>query len=181
MKKLLSFLVMLMLSTALHAQHNVTKFLGIPVDGTKTSMIKKLENKGFTYDVKRDRMLGEFNGERVNIHVITYKNKVWRIVALYQDGCNEAQIKIKYNALCQQFNKSTKYTSSKSNEIPENEDISHQMSANSKEYQSGYYQLPNDEGLEKRVVWFTIHEDYGKYKLYIYYDNEYNHDTTDEL
>lgn len=181
MKKLLSFLVMLMLSTALHAQHNVTKFLGIPVDGTKTSMIKKLENKGFTYDVKRDRMLGEFNGERVNIHVITYKNKVWRIVALYQDGCNEAQIKIKYNALCQQFNKSTKYTSFKSNEIPENEDISHQMSANSKEYQSGYYQLPNDEGLEKRVVWFTIHEDYGKYKLYIYYDNEYNHDTTDEL
>ena len=62
MKKLLSLFVMPMLSIALHAQHNVTKFLGIPVDGTKTSMIQKLKNKGFTYDVKRDRMLGEFNG-----------------------------------------------------------------------------------------------------------------------
>lgn len=181
MKKLLSFLVMLMLSTALHAQRNVTKFLGIPVDGTKASMIQKLKNKGFTYNVRNDVLSGEFNGEDVNICVVTYKNKVWRIVAFYQEGCSEAQIKTKYNALCQQFNKSTKYTSFKSNEIPENEDISHQMSANNKEYQSGYYQLPNDEGLEKRVVWFTIHEDYGKYKLYIYYDNEYNHDTTDEL
>ena len=181
MKNLLSLLVMLMLSTALHAQHNVTKFLGIPVDGTKTSMIKKLENKGFTYDVKNDVLSGEFNGGRVNIIIKTYKNKVWRIAAFYQEGCNEAQIKIRYNALCQQFNNNAKYTSFKSNEIPNDEDIFHQMFVNKKEYQSAYYQLPNDEGLEKRGVWFTIHEDYGKYKLYIYYDNEYNHDTTDEL
>ena len=54
MKKLLSLFVMLMLSIALHAQHNVTKFLGIPVDGTKASMIQKLKNKGFTYDVKNE-------------------------------------------------------------------------------------------------------------------------------
>lgn len=181
MKKLLSFLVMLMLSTALHAQRNVTKFLGIPVDGTKASMIQKLKNKGFTYNVRNGALLGEFNGEDVNINVITYKNKVWRIIAVYLDSYNKAQIKIKYNALCQQFNKSAKYTSFKSNEIPNDEDIFHQLFVNKKEYQSAYYQLPNDEGLEKRIVWFTIHEDYGKYKLCIYYDNEYNHDTTDEL
>ena len=181
MKKLLSLLVMLMLSTALHAQHNVTKFLGIPVDGTKASMIQKLKKKGFTYDIEKDMLSGEFNGGKVDILIATYKNKVWRIVALYPEGCNEAQIKIRYNALCQQFNNNTKYTSFKSNKIPNDEDISYQMSVNNKEYQSGYYQLPNDEGLEKRIVWFTIHEDYGKYKLCIYYDNEYNHDTTDEL
>lgn len=181
MKKLLSLLVMLMLSTALHAQHNVTKFLGIPVDGTKASMIQKLENKGFTYDVENDVLSGEFNGGKVNISIVTYKNKVWRIVAFYQEGCNEAQIKTRYNALYQQFNNNAKYTSFKSNEIPNDEDISYEMSIHNKEYQSAYYQLPNDEGLEKRIVWFTIHEDYGKYKLYIYYDNEYNHDTTDEL
>ena len=181
MKKLLSLLIMLMLSIALHAQHNVTKFLGIPVDGTKTSMIQKLKNKGFTYDVKRDRLSGEFNGVKVDLLIATYKNKVWRILALYRDGCNEAQIKIKYNALCQQFNNSAKYTSFKSKEIPENEDISYQMSVNSKEYQAAYYQLPNDEGLKKRRVWFSFSEMLGKYYLGIFYDNEYNHDTTDEL
>jgi hypothetical protein len=181
MKKLLSLLVMLMLSIALHAQHNVTKFLGIPVDGTKTSMIKKLENKGFTYDVKNDVLSGEFNGGRVNIIIKTYKNKVWRIAIYNQNPCNEAQIKIKYNALCQQFNNNAKYTSFKSNEIPKDEDISYQMSVNSKEYQAIYYQLPKDEELSKRSVWFTIYEKYSKYNICIFYDNEYNHDTTDEL
>lgn len=181
MKKLLSLFVMLMLSIALHAQHNVTKFLGIPVDGTKTSMIQKLKNKGFTYDVKNDVLSGEFNGGRVNIFIKTYKNKVWRILALYQEGCNEAQIKIRYNALCQQFNNNTKYTSFKSNEIPNDEDISYQMIVNNKEYQSAYYQLPNDEGLKKRCVWFSFTESLGKYYLGIFYDNEYNHDTTNEL
>lgn len=181
MKKLLSLLIMLMLSIALHAQHNVTKFLGIPVDGTKASMIQKLKNKGFTYDVRNDVLLGEFNGGKVNISIVTYKNKVWRIVAVYPEGCNEAQIKIRYNALCQQFNNNTKYTSFKSNEIPNDEDISYQMSVNNKEYQSTYYQLPNDEGLKKRCVWFCIRERLGKYHLGILYDNEYNHDTTDEL
>ena len=181
MKKLLSLLVMLMLSIALHAQHNVTKFLGIPVDGTKTSMIQKLKNKGFTYDVKNDVLSGEFNGGRVNIFIKTYKNKVWRIAIYNQYPCNEAQIKIKYNNLCQQFNNNAKYISLESNEIPEDEDISYQMSVNSKEYQSSYYQLPKDKELTKRLVWFTILENYSKYNLYIFYDNEYNHDTTDEL
>ena len=181
MKKLLSLFVMLMLSIALHAQHNVTKFLGIPVDGTKTSMIKKLENKGFTYDVKANSLSGEFNGGKVNIFIVTYKNKVWRLFVVKDQLYDEAQIKIQYNNLCNQFNNNAKYISLESNEIPENEDISYQMSVNSKEYQSAYYQLPKDEELSKRSVWFTILENYSKYNLYIFYDNEYNHDTTDEL
>ena len=181
MKKLLSLLVMLMLSIALHAQHNVTKFLGIPVDGTKTSMIKKLENKGFTYDVKNDVLSGEFNGDKVNIFIVTYKNKVWRIGVHNQYYWTKAQIKIKYNNLCQQFNNNAKYTSFKSNEIPKDEDISYQMSVNSKEYHATYYQLPKDEELTKRHVWFTIYENYSKYNICIFYDNEYNHDTTNAL
>ena len=31
------------------AQNDVTKFLGIPVDGTKTAMIQQLKEKGYTY------------------------------------------------------------------------------------------------------------------------------------
>ena len=181
MKKLLSLFVMLMLSIALHAQHNVTKFLGIPVDGTKASMIQKLKNKGFTYDVENDVLSGEFNGGRVNIIIKTYKNKVWRIAIYNQLPYNEAQIKIKYNNLCQQFNNNAKYTSFKSNEIPKDEDISYQMIVNSKEYQATYYQLPKDEELSKRSVWFTIRKVGEDYFTLLFYDNEYNHDTTDEL
>lgn len=181
MKKLLSFFVMLMLSTALHAQHNVTKFLGIPVDGTKASMIQKLKNKGFTYDVRNDVLLGEFNGGEVNISIVTYKNKVWRLAVVKDQLYDKAQIKRQYNYLCNQFSNNAKYTSLESNEIPENEDISYQMSVKNKVYQSAYCQLPKDEELTKRLVWFTIYENHSKYNICIYYDNEYNHDTTDEL
>lgn len=181
MKKLLSLFVMLMLSIALHAQHNVTKFLGIPVDGTKASMIQKLKNKGFTYDVKANSLSGEFNGGKVSITIVTYKNKVWRLLVVNEQLYDEAQIKIQYNNLCDQFNNNTKYKLRELNKIPEKEDISYQMSVKSKDYQSSFYQTPDDDGLTKRIVWFTIKKLEGHYFLLLFYDNEYNHDTTNEL
>ena len=51
MKKLIIFLFVNFLSVfsiVLHAQEDVTKFLGIPVDGSKSEMIQKLKAKGFT-------------------------------------------------------------------------------------------------------------------------------------
>ena len=45
MKKILSLAVLLVFSLAMYAQKDVTKFLGIPVDGTKSEMIKKLKEK----------------------------------------------------------------------------------------------------------------------------------------
>ena len=39
---------------------DITKFMGIPIDGTKTAMIQKLKAKGFTYNAKMDRLEGEF-------------------------------------------------------------------------------------------------------------------------
>ena len=42
MKKILSLAVLLVFSLAMYAQKDVTKFLGIPVDGTKSEMIKKV-------------------------------------------------------------------------------------------------------------------------------------------
>lgn len=56
---------------------DVTKFLGIPVDGTKTEMIQKLKAKGFTYNQRLDCLEGEFNGREVKIFVVTNNNKVY--------------------------------------------------------------------------------------------------------
>ena len=48
MKKLISIILVMMISLGSYAQ-DVTKFLGIPVDGTKESMKQKLIQKGFKY------------------------------------------------------------------------------------------------------------------------------------
>ena len=48
MKKILTVIALLMLVGTMQAQRQVTTFLGIPVDGTKAEMKRKLVAKGFT-------------------------------------------------------------------------------------------------------------------------------------
>ena len=111
------------------AQNDVTQFLGIPIDGTKSEMIYKLKSKGFTVDKDYNDILnGEFNGRNVNIHFGTNNNKVYRIMVSDVSLSDEASIKIRFNNLIRQFHNSKKYRSlsdSVLNEyiIPDKEDI----------------------------------------------------------
>lgn len=70
----------LLFSMAAHAQQDVTRFLGIPVDGSKSEMIHRLKEKGFQYNQSTGALRGEFNGLEVDIYVVTTKNKVSRIM-----------------------------------------------------------------------------------------------------
>lgn len=64
MKKILSVLMLLLLSISIYAQQNVTKFLGIPIDGSKAAMIQKIRAKGFRYNAQIDKLEGTFNGKK---------------------------------------------------------------------------------------------------------------------
>ena len=50
MKHILLSIILLIFSEGLYAQKDVTKFLNIPVDGSKTAMTQKLKAKGFQYN-----------------------------------------------------------------------------------------------------------------------------------
>ncbi len=117
-KKLQIFLSVYMLlisPTALYAQKDVTQFLGIPVDGSKSEMIKKLKDKGYTSNsFNKDILVGEFNGTDVNIHIVTNNNKVCRIMVCDANETSEVNIKIRFNKLCQQFQINEKYISAMS-------------------------------------------------------------------
>ena len=174
MKKILSVLLLLLLSISIYAQQDVTKFLGIPVDGSKAAMIQKLKEKGFTYNTTTDFLEGVFNGEEVYIHIQTNKTKVWRIAVGDKTGRDEGQIKIRYNKLFQQFEDNSKYTISKtSHKLSDSEDISYEISVHKKQYAAAFYQLPY-EGAQDRKVWFTIAKEYGEYYIMIFYENENN-------
>ncbi len=124
----------------------VVKFLGIPVDGTKEEMIQQLKEKGFRPDPESDddALFGEFNGMDVKIFVQTNKGKVRRIIVGNNSFFDEATIKITYNNLCSQFEKHNKYISASETEqtIPDDEDISYEMSVHKKQYQAVFYQIP---------------------------------------
>lgn len=146
MKKfLLAIATMSLFTVNVSAQHDVTKFLGIPVDGDKVEMIKKLKEKGYkTIPYREDALTGEFNGVNVNIYVVTNNNKVCRIMVADTNTRDETDIRIRFNRLCQQFKRNKKYISAtlEDNTIPEDENISYQISVNKKRYESVYYQLP---------------------------------------
>ena len=85
MKRYLILLFLTFYSVFSYSQKDVTKFLGIPVDGSEYDMRSKLIEKGYSYDSITNRLSGAFNGEDVYIYIVTNKvmnqeNKVRRII-----------------------------------------------------------------------------------------------------
>ena len=207
MKKILSITMLLMFSIVVHAQQDVTQFLGIPIDGNKKEMVRKLK---------------EFNGANVNVFVVTNNNKVCRIMVADANNVDERAIQIRFNRLCEQFAHNPKYVSLQDYTIPEDEDISYEISVHKKRYEAVFYQQPTDtvtvreklrsvllskyteeqlanpteetqseiiklsteylmEDWSKRPVWFMISDYYGKYYITMFYDNEYNRANGEDL
>lgn len=189
MKKLVSLSMLLVMSFSLYAQErDVTRFLGIPVDGSKKDMIQKLKAKGFeSIPESADMLEGEFNGIEVWIAVATDNNKVWRIAVIDQIKQDEGSIKIRFNRLCRQFENNSKYGSIFEDQtIPEDEDISYEMSVNNKRYQAIFYQHPVitdnlEQAIDNKRVWFMIAQSYGEYQIIMFYDNKYNEANGEDL
>ncbi len=216
MKKL-ALAILLCFSTMAYAQKEVTKFLGIPVDGSKPAMIEKLKAKGFKYNQRLDYLTGEFNGCDVNVYVKTNNNKVYRIALVDANARDETGIRIRFNNLIRQFNNNKKYIPDNKKYIPayataptidDSEDISYEMSIRNKRYGAAFYQKATNsdnklikesdsnsatdsvsveetwEEIEsnlKRSVWFMIGRNYSDYRIYMFYDNEYNHSDGEDL
>lgn len=144
MKKIIFLISMLIiLPVGISAQQEVTKFLGIPVDGSKSEMMRKLKEKGFELSsTLEDALEGEFNGTDVIIKVVTNNNKVWRIGIMDKNNLDETNIKIRFNRLCQQFENNRKYFTPSDFTIPDDEDIAYEMAVHDKRYEAAYYQLP---------------------------------------
>lgn len=145
-------MAMLVLAAGLYAQKDVTKFLGIPIDGTKQAMIQKLKAKGFTYNQKDNILEGEFNGENVNIHIVTQGNKVYRIGVSDNSTRDEAQIRLRFNELLSQFENNPKYFGYVGNErIDDDEDISYNISILNKQYEATFFQVRDSAFLSNYV------------------------------
>ena len=189
MRKFLTLLAMIAISASVFAQKEVTKFMGIPVDGSPTEMIKKLKAKGFTTDEKfmqaikqglidwdgPEVLTGRFNGERVRVYIEVETNKVWRICLRDKNTRDETQIKIRFNTLVRQFENNDKYVYFYEQTIADDEDISYQMTVNKKQYEAYFLQKCEDGTVdEKRFVWFQISQHSDGYRIDMFYENEYN-------
>lgn len=143
MKKTLLTVLLFIFSSVLYAQTDVTQFLGIPVDGSKSEMIQKLKAKGYTSTpFDKDILTGQFNGTDVEIHIVTNNNKVCRIMVCDEKPSDERSIQIRFNRLCEQFKNNSKYLSLENQLIPDDEDISYEIIVHKKRYEAVFYQKP---------------------------------------
>ena len=223
MKKLLCVTIALLYAAAMQAQEeekDVTKFLGIPVDGYKPAMIEKLKAKGFTPAIAgKDVLEGEFNGTDVLLLINTNNYKVCGITLIDKYILDESAIKIRFNRLCEQFENNPKYIPNtepdKEQTIPDDEHLSYEMGVNNKRYAAFYSQLPDSVTKEqalgyltgpigevspekmlerasilrkfymavqnKRVGFMLVEESAGKYRIYMFYENEYNKANGEDL
>lgn len=128
-------MMVMMVSFASFAQNkDVTRFLGIPVDGTVASMKQKLKAKGFKQSpYNQNQLVGRFNGNDVYVHILENKGKVWRISVGDKNFTDEINVRIRFNNLCRQFDNNGKYIPIQNVEdymIPDDTDVSYEMAVN---------------------------------------------------
>ena len=169
MKKVFISFVLCCISIVGMAQTDVTKFLGIPVDGDKSEMISKLKSKGFAQSpYGEDILTGVFNGTDVNVVIDTNNDKVCRIMVSDANSMDEANIRIRFNVLCEQFKNNSRYCSLHEDDqkLKDDEDISYEMNANKKRYEAIFYQIPDTSAVSfKEGIQSLIHSKYTKEQL----------------
>ena len=163
MKKLLSFIIgiLIMCSTVFGQSESTLKFLGIPVDGSKSEMVEVLKSKGFEYDSESDFLIGDFNGKKSEIGIVENHGKVYRVVVFDANTYDAGEIRIRFNNLIHQFENNDKYFYIVPNDIiPEDEDIHYEILVNKKQYIAEFRYNPlygNDE-LRDRLINEAVEE-----------------------
>ena len=164
MKRLLSFVIgiLIMCSTVFGQSEGTLKFLGIPVDGSKSEMVAALKDKGFRYDSNSGFLVGDFNGMESHIGIVENHGKVYRVVVFDANTSDEGQIRIRFNNLIHQFENSNGkyYYIDQNDKIPEDEYISYETIVHEKQYSAEFIYNPlygNDE-LRNRLVNEAVEE-----------------------
>ena len=162
MKKLLSFIIGIFIYSFIFGQSESTlKFLGIPVDGSKSEIVEALKSKGFEYDSESDFLIGDFNGRESHIGIVENHDKVYRVVVFDANTYDAGEIRIRFNNLIHQFENNDKYFYIFPNDIiPEDEDIHYEILVNKKQYIAEFKYNPlygNDE-LRDKVINEAVEE-----------------------
>ena len=174
MKKALLIALLTLLSVVCSAQDGgPLKFLGIPIDGSEAQFVAKLKAKGFTYSTLSEGYKGQFNGKPVDVYIHTNHNVVDRVYVAFPYTTIDG-IRTEFNRLLGQFKDTGKYADLGMNkEIPEDEDISYEITLKNKRYQASfcYYDVDRDRiafmtALVDKFSEFFTEEQLAKLKEY---------------
>lgn len=108
-RALLLTVISLMLSVYVFSKEETTRFLGIPVDGPKSEMIRKLQAKGYEYVSEEDFFMGFYMGDPVYLFLQTVNDKVSRVIVYDIEQRTEEEIKYRFNSIYSRFAFNSRY------------------------------------------------------------------------
>lgn len=140
---LLTVIATITLTATALAGINTPRFLGIPVDGPKTEMIKKLVDKGYKYNEKEDYLTGFYFGSPVYIFVQTVQDQVSRVIVYDIKEHDEHEIKDRFNMVYDKFDSSTRYATPQQAgaRISDREKLAYEMRQHKKFYKAVFNQI----------------------------------------
>lgn len=186
MKKFILFCIFILSITFSYGQYNPIRFLGIPIDGSESFVIDRLEQRGFTYNPATGFSYGKFNGKESLVQVVNNKGKVCRIV-VWQQCANEANAIVDFNSLYAQLVDNSKYTYQKGlshGVMKVDEKIVSNILVYKKTYSNTFYYYATDNYFAERpdgILWYKIEYLSGDLIIGIFYDNPYNTSNGEDL
>lgn len=174
-------LLLLLFSVPSFAQDCVTKFMGIPVDGTKEEMVSALEKKGFkNYG---EYLVGEFNGRENSIAVVTNKGEVYCVDAI--DGkLDDITVVRRFNNVFSMLKNNPKYSYIEGELIPSGEDVGYNILVKNHVYEAYFQQIENNSDGPLICGIVRVHIDQvsvSEYMLIISYYNMNNYPNGEDL
>lgn len=174
MKKIVFAFLMTLAPMSLLAQKNITTFMGIPVNGTKSSVVAKLKSRGFVKD-GHDCLKGEIENIPYLVRVMTDRGRVYRISVVEEKGTDDVSLAVaRYNSLLDWFRKDSNYTEYEYNPyIYPSDNLKYEKKIADGWYYAEFFQKEEPQ-LYSRLVSFRITDEYGDYRIERCYENIYN-------
>lgn len=176
-------LLMLLVSVPSFAQDCVTKFMGIPVDGTKEEMVSALQKKGFK-KVDSDMLVGEFNGQESTVVIATNKGKVYCVAVAYL-GLDDIVVVRTFNNIFNMLKNNSRYSYIDGEQISDGEDVEYKINVRNQLYEAYFNQIGScsDEvsSPNQLVRVFVSRAGYRRFSVSIGYYNMNNYPNGEDL
>ncbi|MBO5838053.1 MAG: hypothetical protein J6R06_00030 [Bacteroidales bacterium] len=188
MKRIIFAICTILCANVLFAQRDATMFLGIPIEGTKSDMIEKLEAFGFSYNSNNGYMEGWFNDEKVWLNLKSQNRKVVEIAVIDKKTRTRNNIINRFNKLVEQFDANKNYSNLFTPDQKINVSFGHMVTdpagRSATFFQKDKYGLPDQE----KRVWVEIKKKDGlyiisepEYYIVIHYENLNNKSNGSDL
>ncbi len=177
MKRILSIILSMLLALSVQAKKDVTTFMGVSVDGSRSKVITALKAAGCSSS-DAQTLQCDFCGQKMTVEVRSSRKGVYQVVLTEKTGTENVDSAIvRYNSLIDWFRSNGEYTEYESNPYIYKTGNQNTIARyiHEKWYYAEFFQKPKGgEEVYDKPVSFYLTDDEGNYRLIVLFENRNN-------